>query len=176
MPGTTQPYMLVKSESESHSVMSDYLQPPIQSMEFSRPEHVCVAFPFSRIFPNPGIKPRSPALQMDSLPAEPNGKPRISGRGNEREIAQACLTLWDPYSLWTVACQAPLSMEFSRPEYWSGYPIPSPGDLTDPGIQLGSPALQTDSLPAEFYHLILKTIQQKRTTTTTTTTKTWEFL
>ena len=63
-------------------------------------------------------------------------------------------------------------MEFSRPEYWSGYPIPSPGDLTDPGIQLGSPALQTDSLPAEFYHLILKTIQQKRTTTTTTTTKT----
>ena len=71
-----------------------------------------------------------------------------------------------PYSLWTVACQAPLSMEFSRPEYWSGYPIPSPGDLTEPGIEQGSPALQTDSLPGEFYYLIFTTILQKRTTTT----------
>ena len=53
-------------------------------------------------------------------------------------------------------------MAFSRPEFWSGYPIPSPGDLTDPGIELGSPALQTDSLPAEFYHLVFKTILQKR--------------
>ena len=40
-------------------------------------------------------------------------------------------------------------MEFSRPEYWSGQPIPSPGDLPDAGIELGSPALQVDSLPAE---------------------------
>ena len=43
-----------------------------------------------------------------------------------------------------------LSMEFSRPEYWSGYPFPSPGDLPNPGIKLGSPALQADSLPAEL--------------------------
>ena len=41
-------------------------------------------------------------------------------------------------------------MEFSRPEYWSGSPIPSPGDLSDPGIKPGSPALQVDSLPAEL--------------------------
>ena len=41
----------------------------------------------------------------------------------------------------TVAHQAPLSMEFSRQEYWSGLPFPSPGDLPDPGIKLGSPAL-----------------------------------
>ena len=47
---------------------------------------------------------------------------------------------------WTVACQAPLSMGFSRQEYWSGLSFPSPGDLPDPGIELGSPALQTDSL------------------------------
>ena len=40
-------------------------------------------------------------------------------------------------------------MEFSRPEYWSGQPFPSPGDLPDPGIELGSPALQADSLPTE---------------------------
>ena len=40
-------------------------------------------------------------------------------------------------------------MEFSRPEYWSGYPFPSPGDLPNSGIELRSPALQVDSLPAE---------------------------
>ena len=40
-------------------------------------------------------------------------------------------------------------MEFSRPEYWSGYPFPSPGDLPDPGIKPRSPTLQADSLPAE---------------------------
>ena len=41
------------------------------------------------------------------------------------------------------------SMEFSRPEYWSGYPFPSPGDLPNPGIEPRSPTLQVDSLPAE---------------------------
>ena len=46
---------------------------------------------------------------------------------------------------WTVACQAPLSMEFSRQEYWSGLPFPPPGDLPDPGIEPRSPALQEDS-------------------------------
>ena len=45
-----------------------------------------------------------------------------------------------------VAYQAPLSMGFYRQEYWSGWPFPSPGDLRDPGIELGSPALQADSL------------------------------
>ena len=43
----------------------------------------------------------------------------------------------------------PLSMEFSRQEYWSGLPFPSPGDLPDPGIELGSPEFQGDSLPSE---------------------------
>ena len=50
---------------------------------------------------------------------------------------------------WTVACQAPPFMEFSRQEYWSGLPFPSPGDLPDPGIKPGSPALQADALPSE---------------------------
>ena len=49
----------------------------------------------------------------------------------------------------TVACHAPLSVEFSRQEYWSGLPFPSPGDLPDSGIEPGSPALQVDSLPSE---------------------------
>ena len=48
---------------------------------------------------------------------------------------------------WTVAHQAPLSMAFSRQEYWSGLPFPSPGDLPDPGIKLASLTLQVDSLP-----------------------------
>ena len=50
---------------------------------------------------------------------------------------------------WIVACQAPLSMGFSRQEYWSGFPFPSPGDLPDPAIKPGSLALQTDTLPSE---------------------------
>ena len=50
---------------------------------------------------------------------------------------------------WTVACQASLSMRFSREEYWSGLPCPPPGDRPDPGIEPTSPALQADSLPAE---------------------------
>ena len=50
--------------------------------------------------------------------------------------------------LWTVALQAPLSMEFSRQEYWSGLPFPSPGDLPDPGAEPESPTLQADSLPS----------------------------
>ena len=50
----------------------------------------------------------------------------------------------------TVACQASLSMEFSRQEYWSGLPFLSPGDFLNPGIEPGSPALQEDSLPTEL--------------------------
>ena len=52
-------------------------------------------------------------------------------------------------SPWTVVRQARLSMGFSRQEYWSGLPFSSPGDLLDPGIEPGSPALQADSLPSE---------------------------
>ena len=51
---------------------------------------------------------------------------------------------------WTVICQAPLSMGFSREEYWNGLPFPSPEDLPDPGTEPGSPALQADSLPNEL--------------------------
>ena len=51
---------------------------------------------------------------------------------------------------WTLAYQNPPSMGFSRQEYWNGLPIPSPGDLPDPGIELGSPTLQADSLPSKL--------------------------
>ena len=55
-------------------------------------------------------------------------------------------SLWSP---WTVAHQALLSMGFSRHEYWTGLPFPTPGHLPHPGIEARSPALQADSLPAE---------------------------
>ena len=50
---------------------------------------------------------------------------------------------------WTVAHQAPLSMGFSRQEYWSGLPFPSPGDLLDPGIEPRSLSLQAEALTSE---------------------------
>ena len=52
---------------------------------------------------------------------------------------------------WTVAYQALPSMGFSRQEYWSGLPFPSPGDLPNPGIEPGSPTLQADTSPSEPY-------------------------
>ena len=50
---------------------------------------------------------------------------------------------------WAGTRQAPLSTEFSRQEYWSGLPFPSPADCSDPGMEPGSPALQADPLPSE---------------------------
>ena len=61
-------------------------------------------------------------------------------------VAKPCLTLAAP---WTVAYQSPLSIEFSRQEYWSGLPFPFPGYLPKPGMEPGSPTLQADSLLSE---------------------------
>ena len=84
---------------------------------------------------------------------------------NERQCRESCrrATPWENavcvcvllsraglfVTLWTVAHQAPLSMGFFRQEYWSGLPVPSPGDLLNPGIEPESPSLQADSLPSE---------------------------
>ena len=57
-------------------------------------------------------------------------------------VAQSCPTLWDPMD----CSQAPLSMEFSRQEYWSGLPFPSPGDLSNPRVEPRFPAFQADSI------------------------------
>ena len=54
---------------------------------------------------------------------------------------------------WTVAYQAPPSMGFSRQEYWSGLPFPSPGDLPDPGMEPGCPEFQADALTSEPHTL-----------------------
>ena len=58
--------------------------------------------------------------------------------------SEGCSVVSDFVNPWTIQ-----SMEFSRPEYWSGYPFPSPWDLPSPGIEPTSPTLQADSLPAE---------------------------
>ena len=55
----------------------------------------------------------------------------------------------DSATPWTVACEAPLSMKFFSQEYWNGLPFPSPGDLPNPGMKPGFPALQADSSPSE---------------------------
>ena len=64
-------------------------------------------------------------------------------------VSFSCSVVSDSVTPWTVACQAPPSMGFSRQEYWSGLSFPSPGGLPNPGIKSASPALQADSLPSE---------------------------
>ena len=61
----------------------------------------------------------------------------------------SAIRVWLLVTPWTAAHQAPPSMGVSRQEYWSGLPLPSPGDLLNPGIELGSPALQADALTSE---------------------------
>ena len=63
-------------------------------------------------------------------------------------VSKLCLTLATP---WAIACQAPLSMGFSRQEYWSGLSFPSPRDLPNPQVKPRSCALQADSLPTELW-------------------------
>ena len=114
-------------------------------MKFSRPEYWRgQPFPSPGDLPSQGIESRSPALQADSLPAESPGKPK-SESVKVKLLSRVRLFV----TPWAVACQAPLSMGFSRKEYWSGLPFPSPGDLPGPGIEPGSHTVQADSLPSE---------------------------
>ena len=69
-----------------------------------------------------------------------------------RQVTRKCLSLSHVglfATPWTIAHQVPLSVGFSRQEYWSGLPFPSLGDFPDPGIEPGSPALQVESVPSE---------------------------
>ena len=75
-------------------------------------------------------------------------------------VDKLCPTLATP---WTVACQAPLSMGFPRQEHWSRLPFPSPGDLSDPGIEPKSPTWQVDSLPSEPPRKPLNPVTQGQT-------------
>ena len=68
--------------------------------------------------------------------------------------AQFLSHLWPFAAPWTIAHQTPLSMGFSRQEYWRGLPFPSPGDRPNPGIEPASPALQVDSLPLSYQGIL----------------------
>ena len=118
MVSTKQSYVL------SHSVVSDSQTPwtvvhqaPL-SLEFSRQEDWSgLPFPPPGDLPDPGTEPSPPALAGGFFTTEPPGKPRC--------CVLNCLRL--SVTPWTEAHQGPLSMEFSRQEYWSGLPFPSPG-------------------------------------------------
>ena len=121
------------------------------SMGFCRQEYWSgLPFPTPGDLPNPEIKPASPVLPVlpaESLLAEPPGKPRSFLCTHKKKMhVQSCLTLCDPP--WTVACQAAVSMEISRQEYWRGLSFPSPGGRPDPGIE---PSLPHDR--QMLYHL-----------------------
>ena len=77
-------------------------------------------------------------LQREEWEAGRTGTENYPGEGESHSVVTDSVTPWTTQSI-----------EFSRPEYWSGLPFPSPGDLPDPGIGAGSPALQADSLSAE---------------------------
>ena len=94
-------------------------------------------FFLQRIFPTQGSNPDLPHCRQMLY--------HLSHQGSlisERVKSLSCLRLFA--TPWTVAHQAPPSIEFSRQEYWSGVPLPSPGDLPDPGIKPGSPTLLVD--------------------------------
>ena len=85
--------------------------------------------------------PKAPSVSLKTwlLSADhQNGKVKVKVKSLSRVRLFA--------TLWTVAYQASLSMGFSRQEYWIGLPFPSPGDLPDPGIEPGSPALEANAL------------------------------
>ena len=79
------------------------------------------------------------------IPTREKKKKKTSQKLKESEVAQSCVIA----TLWTVAYQAPPSTGFSRQEYYSTLPFPSPGDLPQQGMEPRSPALQADALPSE---------------------------
>ena len=114
------------------------------SMGFSRQEYWSrLPFPSPRDLPDPGIEPGSPAL-------EAGAGPLVSYESSRTETVMKLVTQLCLGTPWTVACQAPLPMGFSRPEYWRKFPSPFPGELLDTGIKPRSLALQVDSLPTEL--------------------------
>ena len=104
---------------------------------------------------NPGIEPPSPALAVrfftTELPENPILEIRklIFRKDKGEKKVKLPSHVWLFATPWTVALQAPPSMGFSRQEYWSGLPFPSPGDLPKPGIEPRSPAFQADALTSE---------------------------
>ena len=104
-------------------------------------------FQLQRISPIEGSSQSLEHWQADSLPLSHQGSPFLPSVQFSSVQLLSRVRLFA--TAWTVAHQASPSMLFSRQEYWSGLPFPSPRDLSDPGIEPGSPTLQADSLPSE---------------------------
>ena len=120
------------------------------------PGHWQVSFPLERWKKQRSLSlPPSSSVAKLFSPVSPAGNLSLGERGRKRgwllTCIRACVFSHVRFfgTPWTLAHQAPLSMGFSRQEYWSGLPCPPPGDLPDPGIQPASPASQADSLPTE---------------------------
>ena len=132
-------------------ILCDPMNQMVWSVEFSRPEYWSAQpFPYPEYHPNPEIKPRSPALQGDSLPAEPPEKPKNTGVGS-LPLHQGIIPTQGSNTglpncreiLYQLSHQGnPRILE------WVAYPFSR--DLPNPGIQAGSPPLHADSLPAEL--------------------------
>ena len=111
-------------------------------MGFPRQEHWSeYSFSSPGALPDPGIEPRSPALQADSLLSATSEAPSpickyicmyVCVACLPAKLLQLCLTVYNPIDC---SHQAPLSIGFSRQEYWSGLPCPPPGDLPNTGIE-----------------------------------------
>ena len=115
-----------------------------------RSKHLLISWlqsPSAVILEPPKIKPVTVSTFLQYLPWS-DGARRHDLRCFNCEV-KLLSCVWLFAIPWTVACQAPPSMGFSRQEYWRGLPFPSPGDLPNPGIEPGSPALQADSLASE---------------------------
>jgi hypothetical protein len=120
-------------------------------MGFPRQEYWSgLPFPSPGDLPDPEIKRVSQHLlhwQVDSLPLSNPENPSVTIEKDSEVKSLSRVRLFA--TPWPVAYQAPLSMGFSRQEYWSGLPFPSSGDLPDSGIEPGSPAFQADALTSE---------------------------
>ena len=119
------------------------------SMGFSRQGYWSgLPFPPPEDLPDPEIEPASltsPALAGRFFTTRATWKAWDEKWSEVKSLSR----VWLFATPWTVAHQAPPSMGFSRQEYWSGLPFPSPGDLPNPGIKPRSPALQADALTSE---------------------------
>ena len=123
---------------------------PFSSCSQSLP--VSESFPVSQLFTwggqSIGVSASASVLPMYTQNWSPLGWTGwISLQSKVKVKSLSCVRLFA--TLWTITYQAPPSMGFSRQEYWSGLPFPSPGDLPDPGIEPRSPALQANALTSE---------------------------
>ena len=134
--------------SERHSVVSDSLRPDGLNSPWNSPGQNTEVGSLSLlrgILPTQGSNPGLPHSRRILYELNHKGTTICTVKVKVKSLSHVRLFV----TPWTVTYQALRSTGFSRQEYWSGLPFPSPGDLPNPGIKPGSPVLQTDALPSE---------------------------